>query len=106
MKQRLSTRLKEHLNEAHRPHRPHMVGHRTLGNLKRRTGAMKSVANQDMKQGRRYDAHTRKLAEEAIKKVKKEVETEKQRQTGKTDTGSKPEKVETELVHHPLVGPI
>jgi hypothetical protein len=82
-----------------------MLGHRTLGNLKHRTGAMKSVANQDTKEGRRYNVFKR-LAEEAIKKVKKNIETEKQRQTGKTDTGSKPEKVDTELVHHPLVGPI
>jgi hypothetical protein len=82
-----------------------MLGHRTLGNLKHRTGAMKSVANQDAKEGRRYNVFKR-LAEEAIKKVKKNIETEKQRQTGKTDTGSKPEKVDTELVHHPLVGPI
>jgi hypothetical protein len=81
-----------------------MLGHRTLGNLKHRSGAMKSVANQDAKEGRRYNVF-RKLAEEAIKKVKKEVETEKQRQTGKTDTGSKPEKVETEIINNPLVGP-
>ena len=89
------------LTEVHNPKRPHIKGHRTLGNLKRRTSSIKMTANQNMAGGSRYDNEAKRLAEAAIKKViKKDSEEGK----GKTTTGQKPDKIETEVTHNTLVG--